>query len=128
MKATISGQAGVAVVNDEGTTFLFSIDSPDEPLPIHPGRIASMFRGVTDTFSTDIGARAVAMKILSAAWKRDRLLQMLLILLRRDADTQVRQMAAEAAEELIASKEARRFALNRLYSHPLTEDADIEGA
>ena len=128
MKATISGQAGLAVVEDSSTALLFSVVSPDEPTPIHWTSAASLFRGISDVFSTVVVDHDDARSRLSTAWKRDRLLQMLLILLSRDAGADLRAEAAGAAEELIASPEARRFAVNRLYSRPLTSDSDIKGA
>lgn len=125
MRAVISGQAGLATVESGAELLLLSVESPGQPVPIHPDAVASIFRGATDTFSTEVDDAAAARELLSTAWKRDRLLQMLIILLRGDANWDVRALAAEAAEELIVSPEARRFALDRLHSKPLPGDADL---
>jgi RNA polymerase sigma factor for flagellar operon FliA len=128
MRATISGQAGLAVIHDDSTVLLYSIDDPDTPQPVAAGQMAALFEGATDAFSVNVVDHDEAVSMLSIAWKRDRLLQMILILLRRDAEIEIRRMAADAAEQLMTCGEALHFARNRLYSRPLFEDADLVGA
>lgn len=124
----MSGQAGFAVISDGATATAYSIDDPDAPEQILPQHMHLLFRGATDIVTVEVADAAAAIWLLRTEWSRDRLLQMLLLLLRSDGDPEARTMAAHAAEALFESNAARRFALNRLYSHPLTEDADVTGA
>lgn len=128
MKATISGQAGFAVVEDGAATLLYSVDAPDGPISVSPDTAVSLFREATDIFVMVAWDREDAQAQLKRAWQRDRLLQMILILFRRDTAPDLRRMAAEAAEELLKSHDAEAFVLNRLYSSPLPEEADLAGA
>jgi len=128
MIATISGQAGFAVVPGETTAFAYSIDGPGSPDEILPEHVDLLFRGATDIVQVDVADASAAIALLRTEWSRDRLLQMLLLLLREDGEDEARRLAAGVAEELFESNAARRFALNRLYSHPLTEDANVHAA
>jgi RNA polymerase sigma factor (sigma-70 family) len=128
MRAEISAQAGLALVQTDAGAFLYSIDDLDAPRPIAPAEIGSLMRGTTDVLSADVADTASAVSLLTTAWSSDRLLQMLLILLRSDVDHDIREAAAATAGELMANDDARRFALNRLYSHPMTDDGDLPGA
>lgn len=124
MRATISGQAGLAAVQYGSTIQLYSIDSESWE-SFAAGQVATLFDGATDVVSVEVADRNEAVCSMSMAWTSDRLLQMLLILLRHDADLETRREAAEVAETFINIQPARRFARNRLHSRPLPEDADI---
>jgi RNA polymerase sigma factor (sigma-70 family) len=126
--ATVSGQAGFAVVTEGVMATAYSIDDPGAPAIIRTEHLHSLFRGATDVMSVDVPDHRAAVSLLTSAWSCDRLLQMMIILLRRDARDDVRAMAAEAADELFNHRHAERFAMNRLYSHPLTSDADLSRA
>jgi len=129
MRATISGQAGIAITEEvSGTMLLYSIDDPDQPIPVNSSAFDLALTGATDVIALDVRDRAAALKLLQIEWKRDRLLQMLILLLRKDVGRKVRREAAEIARLLIECEEARIFARDRLHSRPLTDDADLNGA
>lgn len=110
MIATISGQAGFAVVPGEATSLAYSIDHPASPDEILPQHVDLLFQGATDLMQVDVADASAAIALLRTEWSRDRLLQMLLLLLRADGEDEARSLAADAAEELFESNAARRFA------------------
>jgi RNA polymerase sigma factor (sigma-70 family) len=128
LKAIVSGQAGWAAIREDVAATGYSIDDPISPVVFADADLHLLFDGATDVVVVDVADHRAAVSLLESEWSRDRLLQMLLVLLRAGADEELRTMAAESAEELFAKTSARRFVLNRLYSHPLTEDADVASA
>jgi tetratricopeptide (TPR) repeat protein len=66
-----------------------------------------------------------AIKHLEIAWRRDRALQMTLILLDRNEKEDVREKAAECLDDLLTTEEDRERLADVMYSSPLPKTADV---
>ncbi len=84
-----------------------------------------MLGEATDSFLLRGTTKEEAINHLEIAWRRDRALQMTLILLDRNEEEDVRKEAAECLEDLLASEEDRERLADVMYSSPLPNTADV---
>ena len=128
MNAVLSGQASVAILeNEEG---LFSL-RPDSELPVKcsQGDRRYLLADALDVQEfTDVTTEQ-AIKELKLAWSKDRALHLMLILLDRDTSAGLRVDTADCLEEMIEEDERTLdLVRSRLYSAALPEQADGVGA
>lgn len=119
MEALISGQAGVAVLIQGDTATSFTIDEPDVLVDISTSSVPYMFSEVTDLVEVREISREKAFAELKAAWSKDRILQLTLLLLSAEDTEAVRTLAAECVGDFLASAELKDFLLNRLFMAPM---------
>src|ERR1019366_1952155 len=72
--------------------------------------------------------RENALTALDLAWRQDRALLHLLILLERNSSRRARALSVESLEELLADEAVRNFVCDRLYSARLPSSADLIGS
>lgn len=113
MKALISGQAGVAVLIEEDHLSSLHVDET-EATPLNEEDLPYLLADTTDLSQledTTIDAVSVALEL---AYQKDQSLHLILILLDREADPEVRRLAAECLEESFTNPEVFNFIRNRL--------------
>ena len=124
MKALISGQAGLALLIDDGKCWSVSVEEPDLATPCAWEEFHYLLSSSDDVVSMEATTADDARAELQRAWSRDRALQMTLILLDREEDTEIREMAAECLEERLSDPSIPERLLNRLCESPLPDQAD----
>jgi hypothetical protein len=102
MKALISGQAGIALLIDDGKCWSVSVEEPGRMTPCAQEEFHYLIAGGDDVVALETTTADDARAELQAAWCRDRALQMTLILLDREEEAEIRGMAAECLEERLA--------------------------
>ncbi|WP_321476171.1 hypothetical protein [uncultured Paludibaculum sp.] len=127
MKAILSGQAGVVVVQDGSTCWSRRVRD-DQYNECRLEDIPFLFADCYDLMSVASTSPAQAFRVLENEWTHDRALQLVLILLDSDAHLRARNMAASGLEKLFSKETAQQFVLHRLYAYPLPKGADLIGA
>src|ERR1022692_1507029 len=125
MTVLISGQAALAVLIHGDSATSFTYDEPDRMTPISPRSIPYLFADAKDVTQFSDLSTEQARRELENAWKKDRTLQLVLILLSFDEEQETRDLAAECLEELLAQEDLSRTVLNRICISPLPEEADL---
>lgn len=126
MKAVVSFQAGVALLEDSEGVQVLSVDGA----PMAPTVRAAqhLLMSATDVMEQDVESVASLQKRLEIGFACDRGLQMLLILVDADEDLETRELAGECCEERLQSELVKDYVANRLHQQPLPEDTDIHTA
>jgi tetratricopeptide (TPR) repeat protein len=127
MRALVSGQAGIAVLIDGTRVSSMGINSP-ELLPCSMSDIARLFADASDVSELPNATRENALAALDLAWRQDRALQLLLILLDRNSSKRARALSVGSLEELLGNLAVRNFVRDRVYSAPLPSSADLIGS
>ena len=125
MRAILSGQAGLALLGDGDAVWAVSVEAPEERTPCNWRDAPYLLAGVDDVVELPDVSQEKALDELEQAWRRDRALRLMLILLDREEDTDTRTMAAECVDEHFASDNIRQYAANRFYSAPLPSSAEL---
>lgn len=129
MKILVSGQAGLAIaVEGLETARVFPIESPESPMSVRTAEIRFLLDGATDVVEFEDIPDDEIVRYLEWSWSRDRSLHLIVIVLDPQEDAEVRRLAAESLNELLSEAHVREFMLNRLYSAPMPETADLSGA
>ena len=128
MKAIISGQAAVAVFFDGEKMWSVNLDNLDKKIRCSESDLRFLFAGVTDLVELEDVTEEEALKELEQAWKKDRAMHLILILLDNEEAEETRQLAAECLEEFLPDSEVEEFVFNRMYAAPLPNEADLPGA
>lgn len=119
----------LAVVLEAGEFRILSGHGPAAPRPAHPGEVEFILRSGQEL--RQVPAEDLAHDLLHARVQREAagkdLLRMLLYGLDPELSAETRVDALDAAEDLLADPDARRFALNRLCGRPMPEEADLAG-
>ena len=124
MRAILSGQAGLALLGEGDTVWAVAVETPDERTPCNWRDAPYLLADAHDIVELQDVSQAKALEELEQAWRRDRALQLLLILLDREEEAETRTMAAECVDEHFASDSIRDHTADRLYSAPLPSSAD----
>ena len=124
MKAIISGQAGRAILMDGDSFHSIEIDSLEQVEPRSYWEVRDFLGDASDAFLLRDTTREEAARHLEAAWRRDRTLQLALLLLDANEEEDLRKEAAECLEDLLASESDRERLADVLYSSPLPEKAE----
>ena len=124
MRAIISGQAGCAILMDGGSFRSIEIDSVEQEKPRTCWEVRNLLGDASDAFLLRDITREEAARHLEAAWRRDRALQMALIVLDPHEEENLRKEAAECLEDLLVSESDRERLANVMYSSPLPDKAE----
>ena len=125
MRAILSGQAGLALLGDGDAVWAVSVEAPQERTRCDWRDAPYLFADADDVVELPDVSQEKALDHLEQAWRRDRALQLMLILLDREEDAETRTMAAKCVEEHFASEKIRQYAADRFYSAPLPPSAEI---
>lgn len=128
MKAILSGQTAVAVCIENDQFHSISIDSPETWNERHDWEIPLLFANATDMFQLENVSRSQVSEKLEIAWAQDRSLQLILILLDQEEESETRLEAAECLDDFLNQAEMRGYVENHLYSASLPSNADLNGA
>lgn len=128
MKAILSGQTAVAVCIENDQFHSISIDSPETWRERHDWEIPLLFSDATDMLQLENMSRSQVLEKLEIAWAQDRSLQLILILLDHDEESETRIEAAECLDDFFSQAEVREYVENHLYSASLPSNADLSGA
>lgn len=126
MKAVISFQAGVALVEDSEGVQVLSVDGA--PLAPTVRAAQHLLMSATDLMEQDVESVASLQQRLEIGFACDRGLQMLLILIDAEEHLETRELAGECCEERLQSELVQDYVANRLHQQPLPEDTDLRGA
>jgi len=116
MDALVSGQAGVAIFVQGNEALLVSIDAPETESACSPNSIPYLLGCADDVVEFKAVSKKTALLQLQLAWKFDRALHLILILLDRDEERDTKFMAAECIPDLIADIQVQERLENVLYS------------
>jgi len=128
MNALISGQAGVAVLIQGDTVTSYTLDDPEVMVLQSSSAVPYLFADATDVTELKGLSQAEVLAQLETAWRKDRILQLTLILLDAGDDQETRIAAAECLDELLNVQGLEEFLFNRMCMAPLPELADLAGA
>jgi tetratricopeptide (TPR) repeat protein len=128
VKALISGQAAAAVLIDREHFYSLSLDQPDQTIERTEREVACLFADAADVFQIDDAPRSKVQEELEIAWQKDRGLQLFLILLDPNEETENRVAAAECLDEFLSNSAVYDYIANRLYSAPLPWGADLSNS
>ena len=125
MQAVISGQAGVALLMEQENCFLVYAQDPDRDIAVSLNAYPRIFRETHNlNFLEDID-RPTAVRHLIETWSDERALSLAHYLLDADFSEETRKITARELEALSDHLEHTR---RILFTVPLPDDADIEGA
>ena len=128
MNALVSGQASVAILENQKGLFYLRLDS-DSPVRCSEGDRSYLLADAADVQEFPNVTVEKAIEKLELAWSKDRVLHLTLILLDKDTSEGLRVDAADCLQEMIEEDErALDFVSSRLYSAALPEEADGVGA
>jgi hypothetical protein len=127
LRALVSGQAGLAVVFEEGRAA--SLRADDSALIARESyEWPYMLADADDVVElNDVSLEEIKSE-LSLACRKDGALHLILILLDRESSHEGRKQSAACLEEMFSDEAVRRFIENRLFVAPLPISADIEGS
>ncbi|HEX7766330.1 MAG TPA: hypothetical protein VF443_06415, partial [Nitrospira sp.] len=128
MDVLISGQAGIAVLIQGDTVTSYSLDEPELSVPQSSSALPYLLADATDVLEFKELSPSEIHSQLDTAWRKDRILQLTLILLDAGDEPETRIAAAECLEELLNLKDLEEFLFNRMCMAPLPDIADIAGA
>ncbi|TKJ37930.1 hypothetical protein CEE37_13275 [candidate division LCP-89 bacterium B3_LCP] len=126
MNALISGQAGIAIFVETTGAFVVDIDSPDQERSLPKTSIPYVFNGASDVKLLKSVKRKKALETLELEWRKDRALQLMLILIDDEDDIETKREAAECLTELLSDKQVFEFLSNRMFSAPFPDDTNLE--
>jgi tetratricopeptide (TPR) repeat protein len=128
MKAILSGQSGVAVCIENDQFHSVSIDSLETWRERHDWEVPLLFADASDMLQLENTSRSQVLERLELAWAQDRGLQLTLILLDPEEESETRFEAAECLDDFFNKAEVREYVENHLYSASLPSSADLSGA
>jgi tetratricopeptide (TPR) repeat protein len=128
MKAILSGQTAVAVTIEDEHLYSISLNSPDSWTPRQGWELPCLFAHASDILRLENVSRSEVIDKLKSEWAQDRCLQLILILLDPEEESQTRLEAAECVDEFLKQDEVRKYVQNYLYSSPLPSTASLNSA
>lgn len=127
MRAVVSGQLGMALIVDGGGALQVDTDEALRTEARSMDVIAELLREAADATVVDVLDLNSLNEELERVWRRDRALQLILIVLDAELSRSTRSMSAEALVD-IWNADLEEFVSNRLYSAPLPPSADTNTA
>ena len=125
MRAIISGQAGLALLGDENSVWTVSVEAPEKRTPSVWRDAVYLFADAGDIEEMlDVSVQQIIHK-LEQAWRRDRALQLILILIDPEEDAETRTMAVECVEHHFVFDEIQDFVADRLYCAQLPSSIEL---
>ncbi len=128
MKAILSGQTAVAVTIEDEHLYSISLNSPESWTPRQEWEVPCLFAHASDILQLENVPRSEVIDKLKSEWAQDRCLQLILMLLDPEEESQTRLEAAECLDEFLNQDEVRTYVENHLYSSPLPSTADLDSA
>ncbi len=128
MNAILSGQSAVAVCIEPEQLYSISLNSPESWTLRHEWELPHLFADATDIIQLENTSRSEVLEKLKLGWVQNRSLQLILILLDHEEESQTRLEAAECLDDSLDQDEVRRYVENYIYSAPLPSTADLNGA
>jgi DNA-binding NtrC family response regulator len=128
MDAIISGQTGTAILIEGESVTSTHFDNLDQIVTRRPADIPYLIRDATDIVVLTNTNKDDAIAQLTMLWKQDRCLHLALILLDAGVDRADRLACAKCISNHLSIKPVWEFVANRLYSAPLPDVADLDGA
>ncbi len=125
MRAILSGQSGLALLGDDDAVWAVSVEEPEVRTPCNWRDATYLLADADDVVELPDVSQQAALDVLEQAWRRDRALRLMLILLDREEDEETRTMAAECVDDHFASERVREYVTNRLYVAPLPASAEL---
>jgi tetratricopeptide (TPR) repeat protein len=116
MDALVSGQAGIAILVQGTEALLVSMDALDSEFVCSPNSIPYLLDGTSDVVELKAVSKETAILQLQLAWKFDRALHLILILVDGEEESETRMMAAECIPDLVVDRQVREDLENLLYS------------
>jgi len=127
LRALISGQAGVAVMLDDDRAVSIDVEC-QQPVVRGPEEWPHLLEGADDAYELNDVSEQQVIGELDLAWRKDRTLHLMLILLDSDTERETRKESAELLENLVADERVLTHTLNRLHVAPIPATADLKGA
>lgn len=124
MKAIISGQAGLAILMDGQSIYSIDVDSTDQLIKRDFWEVRHLLNEASDAYLLKNTTKERIVAELERAWRRDRALQLMLILLDPTNEQDLRQESAECLEDLLVSEDEREQLANVLYASPLPDTSE----
>jgi tetratricopeptide (TPR) repeat protein len=128
MDALVSGQAGVAILVQGNEALFVSMDELDAERKCSLDSIPYLLNCANDVIELRAVSKEVALSQLRQAWKFDRALHLILILLDVDEEEETRALAAESIPDLITDQRVRERLENHLYSATIPNVKGLEDA
>jgi tetratricopeptide (TPR) repeat protein len=128
MKAILSGQTAIAVTIEGEDLYSISVNSPESWTPRQEWELPRLFAHASDVLQLENVSRSEVIDKLKSEWVQDRSLQLILMLLDPDEESQTRLEAAECLDEFLNRYEVKKYVENYLYSSPLPSTADLDRA
>jgi tetratricopeptide (TPR) repeat protein len=128
LKALISGQVAVAVLIDGERYYSVNLDEPAHFTERQEFEVPLLLAEANDIQQLNDVTQSSVVGELQAAWEKDRGLQLVLLLLDSQEDTDTKISAADCLNDFLGSDSVQEYIANRLYSAPLPPIADLESA
>jgi len=128
MNALVSGQAGIAILVRGDTLSVVQADSPETEREFPHSALGYLLAGAADVVSVQAVSREELVGRLGLAWRSDRAMQMVLLLLDGAEDCETRHLASGCLDQLLREPEVCIHVTNRLYAAPLPETADLNSS
>ena len=97
MRAILSGQAGLAVLGDDDAVWVISVEAPEDRTPCNWRDAPYLLVDADDVVELPDVSQEKALDELEQAWRRDRSLQLMLILLDREEDVSWEMMLLDGS-------------------------------
>lgn len=127
MRALISGQAGVAVIIEGQSSVSVDVEH-HERIPRSQDDWPHLLAEADDLYEIEAVSDEQVIAELDLAWRKDRSLHLVLMLLDRKVDRHVRCQSADYLEQFVADDRVSLHVLNRLHVACLPGMADVDEA
>ncbi len=128
MDAMISGRGGLALVVEGDRLASIHAGEPQSTIPRHRNEVHFLLGEAQDFVAIENASREEVVRQLMLARDREEALQLALILLDPDLQSDIRQEAAGELEELFAQEDLVVYVESVLYGKPLPGSSDLAGA
>ena len=128
MKALVSGQAGLAIVKDGDHFCMLTEETSPSLVRVSHADVRLFFGYLNDLKEFDAPSVKDLAEEIKDRQSSDRAIQLALILLDREEPLDVRDEAADCLKELFLIDGVANYVANRLYSVPMPDTGDLEGA
>ena len=117
MKAAISGQSGVALLDDGREQIALWYDGTSEPQRVEPFR-TGFDADLRGAWRTECEDEAEGARLLKSAWSQDRAILLAAMSIDQELEASLRLDAAKDLEELVTDSRVRDFVLGRFVARP----------
>jgi tetratricopeptide (TPR) repeat protein len=125
MKTLVSGQAGKAIILQGDEASIFDVFNPEEELVRPSNTIHFYFAGTGDVEKLDLNTKQEVKEVLNFYWERSLSLQLFLIFLDSEEETETRLIAGEDLSPYLENSEIIEYISNILYSSPFPKNFEL---